>query len=148
MKRFILTSLCILLAANFVSADYIQLPVKWSQLPAFYDGMDYLSNYPSGIVRADDFECDDPAPIVAVRWWGSYLGEYEPRPDQPGFWKPMDISFHLSDRNEHPYSLPTDPALSLQRVLAQEEFVGVDARGEAVYMYNAFLEDQTKNAAS
>lgn len=139
MKRLILTSLCVLFAANLAWADWIDLPVKWSQLPAFENGYDYLSNHPGQITRADDFMCYDPAPIVAVRWWGSY-SETSPRTEQPGFWKQMDISFHFSDGGQHPYSLPLNPYISLQTVLAQEIWSGIyDAAGEPVYEYNAYL---------
>ncbi|MCJ7655918.1 MAG: PEP-CTERM sorting domain-containing protein [Dehalococcoidia bacterium] len=112
--------------------------MKWSQ-PPDYLGLDLISNHPSEITRADDFICNDPAPIVAVRWWGSYIGETTPRDEQSGFWKSMDISFHLSDGNDHPLSLPVNPYLSLQTVLAQETFWGEDAQGELVYEYNASL---------
>jgi len=137
-----LTSLCVLLAAGAAWADFIDLPVKWSQPPALEAGLDYFSNHPSNITRADDFICDDPRPVVAVRWWGSYISQFDPRPDQPGFWKPMDISFHLSDGGPHPLSLPVNPYLSLQTVLAQEVWTGhFDAAGEPVYEYNAYLEE-------
>src|SRR5262245_57699093 len=73
------------------SADFIPLPVKWSQ-PIVYDasgtviiGKDRLSDHTAGVVRADDFVCDTPLPIVAVRWWGSYIGSTQIRPTSPGY---------------------------------------------------------------
>ncbi len=144
MKRLILTSCwCVLLfAASSVWADFIDLPVKWSQPPAFDTGLDYISNHPSNITRADDFICEDYDPIVAVRWWGFYLGETSAMEEQHGFWKAMDISFHLSNLGQHPSSLPLNPYLSLQTVLAQEWSTGLfDSQGEPVYEYNAHLVD-------
>jgi hypothetical protein len=131
-----------------VYADYITLPVKWSQ-PIAWDGsqivgVDYLSNHDFGNVRADDFLCNDARPIGAVRWWGSYVGHSTQRPDTIGFTMPFDVSFHWSTANGnpgiHPFSLPVNGApLSLQTVLAQQTFVGYDQFGEAVYRYDAYL---------
>ena len=83
MKRLCVALFLVLcLAPLAAQADFIPLPVKWSQLPVVVDdgtglkhfiGVDYLSNHQMGVVVADDFVCDDPRPIVAVRWWGSYL---------------------------------------------------------------------------
>lgn len=142
-------------------ADFIPLPVKWSQpigfdAAGFIIGKDRLSDHtafePSGggIVRADDFICDIPLPIVAVRWWGSYIGEgpgsgLAPRPTTPaGGAGPFDISFHFSTANfqpgtVHPFSLPESTPLYLTTVLAQEEYVGVDQVGHYVYRYDAYL---------
>jgi hypothetical protein len=134
-----------------VLADYIPLPVKWSQpiqfdpLGAIIIGRDRLSDHTREVVRADDFICLDPKPIVAVRWWGSYIGNQSPRPNQPGFLQPFEISFHLSTVQGgpgspgHPFSLPVGTPLLMQTVLAQEFFVGLDQVGDAVYRYDAFL---------
>jgi hypothetical protein len=134
-------------------ADFIPLPVKWSQ-PIQYDaagdiiGRDRLSNDTLGKVMADDFVCTNADPIVAVRWWGSYIGEGPnsgaiPRPNTGPGVIPFDISFHLSTIMSqpgvtHPFSIPTN-LLSLQLVLAQEAFVGVDQSGDYVYRYDAYL---------
>jgi hypothetical protein len=153
-KSLILAAVVVMSAAVTapVFADFIPLEVKWSQ-PIVWDlgggpilGVDRLSDHTAGIVRADDFLCNDPRPIVAVRWWGSYIGpDQTPRPNTPGFTVPFDISFHLSTANGnpsiHPLSLPTDPFLSLQTVFAQQFFVGFDVIGEAVYRYDAYLQD-------
>ncbi len=86
---------------------------------------------------ADDF-ISDGRPVVAVRWWGSYLGEAEQRPTS--FVGPFHIGFHLSTAREHPFSLPLNPPLVLHLdVTAQEEFVGTDAGGDSVYRYDAYL---------
>jgi hypothetical protein len=144
----------LLLLVPSVLADFIPLPVKWSQPIGFTTnavgipvivGRDRLSDHTMGVVRADDFVCNTPEPIVAVRWWGSYLGSNQViRPTSPGYTVPFDISFHLSTQslvptNIHPFSLPLDSPLLLQPVLAQEEFVGFDIFGEAVYRYDAYL---------
>jgi len=86
----------------------------------------------AGVVRADDFICLDPAPIVAVRWWGSYIGDPNERPD--GFTGPFDISFHLSNAANHPFSLPDPPdPILIQQVQAQEVLVGQDQVADWVY---------------
>jgi len=140
--------------ATTALADFIPLPVKWSQ-PIQYDasnliiGADRPSDHtdPAAGVRADDFLCTSPDPIVAVRWWGSYIGEgpasgLSPRPTTPPATIAFDISFHDSSGNSvpgiHPFSLPTS-LLSLQLVHAQEAYVGVDQAGDYVYRYDAFL---------
>ena len=121
-------------------ADFINLPVKWSQ-PIVYDTngvillFDLSSDHTITGVKADDF-ISDGRPIVAVRWWGSYIGETNQRPD--GFTFPFDISFHLSDGAPHPTSLPST-LLALYTVPAQEVFVGIDQGGDFVYRYDAFL---------
>jgi len=144
MKRLILASLCVLLfAAGSAWADLIDLPVKWSQVPWDPDGADYLSDCLGGTgqgqVIADDFLCLIPEPIVAVRWWGSYKHEKEPRDD--GWTGPFDISFHNS-LGPHPGSLPVPgPPITMYTVNAQEVFVGFDNSGEPVYRYDAYLTD-------
>jgi hypothetical protein len=76
----------LVLLAQSALADFIPLPVKWSQPIGFNPtngliiGKDRLSDHTAfgpngGVVRADDFICNTPLPIVAVRWWGSYIGE-------------------------------------------------------------------------
>jgi hypothetical protein len=136
--------------AGPVSADFIDLPVKWSQpitvggvpvvgpgpAPGIIDLFDLPSDHTFGVVRADDFTSDG-RPIVAVRWWGSYEIFTAVRP--AGFTGPFDISFHVSV-GEHPFSLPPagDP-LVVFTVQAQEVFVGFDSTSNAVYRYDAFL---------
>jgi len=131
-------------------AGHIDYPIKWSQpigwvvnpgQPTSIYGLDRPSNHGEQIL-ADDF-ISNGLPIVAVRWWGSYLqAPYEESP--VGFVVPFDISFHASvpgpPPSPHPFSLPlVGTPLSLQQVLAQEHLVGLDASGNAVYEYNAFL---------
>ena len=160
-RRLLAATITFAVAALPALADFIPLPVKWSQ-PIGFDasgliiGKDRLSDHTAfgatgqGIVRADDFICNIPLPIVAVRWWGSYIGEgpangLAPRPKTgPAAVGPFDISFHFSTANgnptvAHPFSLPLDPPLYLTTVHAQEEFVGVDQAGDFVYRYDAFL---------
>lgn len=137
MKRLILTSLCVLLfVAGSTWADFIDLPVKWSQVPWDPDGGSYLSDH-VGQVIADDFVCDTPDPIVAVRWWGSYSGETTPRED--GWTGPFDISFHNS-LGAHPFSEPNS-LITMYSVDAQEVYVGYANSGRPVYRYDAYLPD-------
>ena len=123
-------------------ADFIPLPVKWSQPIGFTNGptiigADRLSDDTVPWIMADDFICLDPAPVKAVRWWGSYIGDATQRADSTGFAVPFDISFHAST-GAHPNSRP-GVVLYLQPVLAQEVFVGVDQTGDFVYRYDAYL---------
>ena len=153
--RTIMITLVVVALVGFVStpayADFIEGPVKWSQpitvsgipvdprqpVAGIIDGVDRLSDCFLGVVRADDFTSDG-RPIVAVRWWGSYIGEQIPRSD--GNTGPFDISFHLSNGGTHPFSLPLDNPLELYTVsVVQEVWVGNDVAGDAVYRYDAYL---------
>ena len=156
LKSFTSVLAVMTLCGTTALADFIPLPVKWSQ-PIQYDaagliiGRDRLSDHtvpaPTGGVRADDFLCLSHDPIVAVRWWGSYIGEgpnsgLAPRPNTGPGAIPFDLSFHDSSGNGnptiHPFSLPTT-LLLLQPVKAQEFYVGVDQSGDYVYRYDAYL---------
>ncbi len=131
----------VVLAVSFTPAyaDYIDLPVKWSQTPWDPAGTDWLSDCTLYNVMADDFICNSKDPIVAVRWWGSYPIETAPR--ENGFTGPFDISFHLSV-DEHPFSLP-GPVVYFNQVRAQEFFVGLDNQGVPVYCYDAYIPSLT-----
>jgi hypothetical protein len=136
---------CLLLVNDRVHADFITLPVKWSQpigiVPGTttIEGVDHLSNHLLAVVRADDF-ISDGRPVTAVRWWGSYIGDTTPR--HTDFVGPFDISFHtsiLGAAAPHPFSLPSLEPIYFTTVEAQQEFVGFDTAGDAVYRYDAFL---------
>jgi len=129
-------------------ADFIKNPVKWSQ-PIGFDasgqiiGMDWRSDHTQGGIMADDFLCTSLDPIVAVRWWGSYVGEGPatgagPRQTTPPSTIAFDIDFYGSTGGPHPLSLPTALLLG-QPVFAQEDYVGVDQFGDYVYRYDAYL---------
>ena len=125
--------------ARVAAAEYIPLPVKWSQVPPDRYGGDWTS---SGNQRvADDFVCGDRAPIAAVRWWGSYLGEMaEPRPT--GHVGPFAITFYYSTPGAtapHPLSLPGTAVVGYRQITAQEEVVGREENDEFVYRYDAYL---------
>ncbi len=149
MKRLLVGALAVCLLATVVQADFIDLPVKWSQTPWDPDGRDWLSDHTMGVagiddglVVADDFICDIPDPIFAVRWWGSYLQDPAGDIRPTGMTGPFDISFHISlgldATDPHPFSRP-GPLVFLDEVQAQEEFVGLDTAGNAVYRYDAYL---------
>jgi hypothetical protein len=136
------------ICASTALADFIKDPVKYSQ-PIGFDasglviGMDLRSDHTSGGIMADDFLCASLDPIVAVRWWGSYVGEGPnsgalPRPTTPPATIAFDIDFYGSTGGPHPLSLPTTLQLG-QPVLAQEDYVGVDQFGDYVYRYDAYL---------
>ena len=135
MQKCLVTSLCLLFLTCLAGGDYIELPVKWSQTPWDPEGTAWLSDHTMGQVVADDFICDDPAPLVAVRWWGSYPAGVVVDPS--GMAGPFDISFH-SSRGAHPYSWPGS-LITVYTVEAQEVLVGLDAAGTRVYRYDAYL---------
>lgn len=130
-------------------ADFIELPIKWSQLPDMNIGMDHLSIHPTtpggdGPVVADDYLSSTRDPIVAVRWWGSYIGyEGAPPPEYtlpPGFAVPFHIGFYtdVPAGVDGPFSHPGALVYDVM-VAAQEEFFAWVPDPEAVFMYNAYL---------
>jgi len=127
-------------AAPAAWADYITLPVKWSQQPNDPNGGDWVSNGSSQVV-GDDFQCTDTDPIKAVRWWGSYFGEKAtPRPD--GYTGPFEIAFYYSvpgTPTPHPYSLPGNRVGGYTNITAQEVNIGREMNDEFVYRYDAYL---------
>jgi len=137
MKPGLMGLSILFLLSGAAVADHIDLPVKWSQ-PYDPEGWAWHSDCTSTEIQADDFQCEDAQPIVAVRWWGVYLGEVDPRdPTHKGF----HISFHLST-GEHPYSLPGD-LIELYDVVAQESFTGDYHSGNSpIYRYDAYLPAQ------
>jgi len=138
MKKVFVGALAVCLLASVAQADFIPNPIKWSQVPWDFLGTDWLSDCTADQVMADDFLCEDLDPIVAVRWWGSYIGEQDPRPD--GHTGPFDISFHFSV-GPHPTSLPGS-LIVLYQVEAQEVCVGYDSNNEPVYRYDAYLPEE------
>lgn len=122
-------------------AGHIDLPVKWSQLPemgtAAYDLRAEHPIEPGGQIVADDWMCNDPNPIIAVRWWGSYLNpQYEPTAQR---YLPFEMSIHVGDTEPPPSSTP-GPLDKLFMVSAQEHWYGADANGINVYEYNVYIE--------
>jgi hypothetical protein len=124
-------------------ADYIDLPIKWSQTVGVSNsvilGVDRLSDHTANTVMANDWLCDGSGPIVAVRWWGSYIGSSTVI--GTGYINNFDLSIHASDGSEstHPFSSPTSLFAYYQNLTVQQEFVGFDTVGDAVYRYDAYL---------
>jgi hypothetical protein len=142
MKR-LMNSGAILVAAALVQtvarADYIDLPIKWSQpigtnTEGIIIGADRVSDSSIPWIMADDWLCTDPMPVWAVRWWGSYAGETTPRGVS---YVPFNIGIYAT-AGSHPSSKPGEPPL-LTSVSAQEQLVGIDQAGDFVYEYNAYL---------
>ena len=138
-------------------ASHIPLPVKWSQLPDQIDSNDLFSMHalpnPWDLVVHEDWKCLDPRPVVAVRWWGSYLApetsnEYTEGP-RGARHIPFELSWHDNvAENAIDPEAPNEPplpfshpgrGLAFDDVTAQEEFAFMDAQGKAVYVYNAYL---------
>jgi hypothetical protein len=133
----VLVALCL---CGTAQAGHINLPVKWSQAPDMgVTAYDQRAEHPvqsGGQVLADDFQCLDPNPVVAVRWWGSYLNPaYEPTATR---YLPFELAFHTGDSAPPPHSQP-GPWTSFYHVQAQEDYFGTDATGQKVYEYNAYL---------
>ena len=145
----VLTGLSLLcLLPGIAAADFIDLPVKYGQVPWDPDvngPMDnvWTSTWEDNIVVADDFTCTSPAPILAVRWWGSYGADPQgyKQFSYPGYIYRMGIAFHVSvmpEGEEHPWSQPGTRVYN-EIVLAQRVFDGFDGRNQAVYRYDAYL---------
>jgi len=70
--------LAVMALATFSYATEKQEEVKWTQLPNMGPfGYAFSSETAKPSEAADDFVCIGGAPVVSVRWWGSY---YEPVP--------------------------------------------------------------------
>jgi len=70
--------LAVMALATISVAEENKEEVKWTQLPEMGPfGYAFSSESPKPSVAADDFVCIGGAPVVSVRWWGSY---YEPVP--------------------------------------------------------------------
>lgn len=173
MKRFILGSLVlvIVLGAGIAQADFIDLPVKWSQMPqmdpakAGFKRAEHPEAW-NGQIVADDWLCVDPDPVVAVRWWGTYLNPaldpnpFNPVNPAPPQWVDFEIVFHSDDplvqqpdgswvnSQRYPYSTPLaplSPIVGLEPywnfVQAQEEFVTTLSAGPGQPSYNLYRYD-------
>jgi len=77
--RLILAVIVIVAVTGTAFAGPFNLPIKWSQRPNMETGIDYGSMRDWYVV-ADDFECQDPRPVVHVHWWGSYWSGQDPQP--------------------------------------------------------------------
>jgi hypothetical protein len=103
----------VLLAAATAWAGVVG-EVKWSQPPEEVEpgliyGWDEVSMWPFPIV-ADDFQCEDPRPVVDVHWWGSYpdyIGGDQIPPVKPkafviDFWKDIPVNVDPAMPWSHP----------------------------------------------
>lgn len=152
----ILIALSVIAWGTMASADYIDLPVKWSQLPMiptepFQAADAWLSVHrTNGPVVSNDWMCDQTGNIVAARWWGAYGPNTTWRPTHDPS-NPFDVAFELAfhwdvpANVDEPFSHPTT-AYEYQTVWAQEVLVGqYDAYYEGqlytfdLYRYDAYL---------
>lgn len=131
-------------------ADFINLPIKWSQpLAQGTSNLYWQSTHNMGPIVTNDWLCDDPRPIVAARWWGTY-GTLDANPVVNHRW--FELMFH----NDVPAGVPDDPyppyayshpkqappSLQSNWVYAQEVWVGnFNTPGglKSVYRYDAYL---------
>jgi len=131
-----------LITGEVAQAAYILTP-KWSQQPAMgYCGIDIRAEDNveiGGQVVADDWQCLHPHPVVAVRWWGSYLfdSQFEPDPGPPRM-LPFKLSIHTGDLELPPDSKP-GTTVEIYTLDAEEYLYGVDYYGHNVYEYTAEL---------
>jgi hypothetical protein len=149
MRNSIVITLCLLLAVSaVVRAEYIEGPIKWSQLPDMDTGTDQYSVHVGDAVASNDYRCVDPDPVVAVRWWGSYLQNVGVPDDGVVNHPTFELAFHydnpanvqdIETGETLPYSHPTLPPLYHTWVRAQEVYVGSTPAGERVYRYDAWL---------
>jgi hypothetical protein len=112
-------------------------------------GMRVRAEHPqawNGQIVADDWQCLDPDPVFAVRWWGSYLNTaYEPTSGSRHL--DFEIVFHTDDPYDPPNNNYSTPLAVIPQawhyVEAQEEFYGVvSGQGNPtynLYEYNAYL---------
>jgi hypothetical protein len=74
MKYALLAVAALVMMAGTALADPIDPDfIKWSQLPLMTsNGYAFSSETLVPSLVADDFLCNDPAPITDIHWWGSY----------------------------------------------------------------------------
>lgn len=74
MKKFILMSLCLLVATGTAMAHWVPEDghkMHFPQLPD-EDGWDVKATFPK--VLADDWQCSWTGPVDDIHWWGSWKG--------------------------------------------------------------------------
>ena len=148
------------MTATVAQAGYIDYLVKWSQPPdmdevtvGFIRAEHPVGVTPAGGARqpldgqivADDWLCESPLPVVAVRWWGAYINTaYEPASD--GGMVPFEISFHedVPAGGEYDYSTPGTMLRNDFPLYAQEDYYGTipayaGKPARKIYEYNLYL---------
>ena len=105
-------------AAPTATASPVPPGLKWAQPPNCTDGFNIPSyQYPAIMpqVIADDFRCNDPRPIVRLRWWGSFQewmdseSVWEELPPYPeGLPNAFLISWHTYTHPEGEFSRPDE----------------------------------------
>nr|HPQ41381.1 hypothetical protein [bacterium] len=135
MKRFAILCMCLVwLAGSAALAD----DIKWSQppqlnpdspMPDCYWGWNDLSIYGGPVIVADDWLCNDERPVIAIRWWGSYIDWLEQFPPAPapygfhiGIW--TDVPAGGSEPFSHPGTLIWEKTVVAGEFT--EEYVGCD----------------------
>lgn len=144
MKKFLQAAVVILFVLSFVSttsAHYIDLPVKWSQLPDMgANSRDFLSiHQANGPVVVNDWKCNQTGVIPAARWWGSYLDDAND--GKLGGWKWFEVSVHPDNQGMPGLfaNAAGNPYYLFQIVLAQEAFIGNTLGGDSIYRYDTYL---------
>jgi hypothetical protein len=107
MKR--LMAICLVCAvvfglSNWVSAEQISQPMKWTQTPDMETGLDWGSMR-GWYIAADDYLCENSLPVTDVHWWGSY---WNPYPGSPLPINGFTISFYSNVPADGEFSHPGD----------------------------------------
>lgn len=142
MKRVI--TICLVCAvvfglSNWVSAETLPLPTKWTQMPDLENGTVWNSSN-GWYIAADDYLCENPLPVNDVHWWGSY---WVPYPGEPQPINGFTISFY-SDVPASPtgeFSHPGDLLYQTYiRGNCNETYYGYSAYDNTnVYQYDTIL---------
>jgi hypothetical protein len=145
----LLVGLLVIGWSTAVPAHTINLSVKWSQLPelnAQNNPVFWRSEHPI-VVVSNDWLCNSPDLVGAVRWWGTYIvppGAVPPPPPLGN--KQFELIIHPDipagmdpeNGNYYNFSHPSGQGLWGGMVMAQEQFtaqVGI----QTVYQYDAYL---------
>lgn len=167
-EKFFPTVILLALFFIFATTGSKAATVKWSQRPSMnpQDGYSFSSETQVPSQVADDFFCENGAPIVGLRWWGSYWDttyqgqSYYPYPNSDSWGDPAQnppqamishfiISFYADVPAgqgvppwSHPGSLLYAETIPLDRVRVKESKYGTINRSsstQTVFQYDALL---------
>lgn len=143
VPKSVLAAVVALVAARAGANELENLEAKWQQPLCIVAGKgvilgeDRVSQepHPDYPIMADDFIAGD-MPLLAVRWWGSYIDDQKIREENKDTFFSMAL---YGSQGSHPFSLPDGPAIYTATLNPVEIFVGFDAVGDVVYRYEAML---------
>jgi len=122
LKLTIFIAVATFTALSATAGTVVEEVAKWSQMPNMGQfGYAFSSETAKPSKVADDFLCVDGAPVVAVRWWGSFYQPFAPAHFYPNSdnWQdpttptdvpyPMLVGFNISFYTDIPAG--TDPLM-------------------------------------